>query len=531
MYGRKKKILIVVIILAVIAIIGGVGYSLISNRGDRLDITYVGGDKYVDDNLDIKDFKVVDKKTNKTISSKQLQLSAKPLDANGIVATITYTTTNGHSYVGQKTVYPTLVVEKITAELIPENKHIGSKISKEDFKVIGTNNKGDEVELKNFNISHTVLKSAENDVKIEYATSAGTVSTTLHISVTENFVVGVEAKYIGKSVFVGEDVNDDDFEVYAVWDDGAKTKVQDYNVDDPTLSDDSSIVTVSITDDLGNNFYTDVKIKAVNYVVDIESVAYVGQEQTVGNSVKKSDFEVYGTYYDGKTDKVENFKIKSGKVLKTVENTVEISVKNELGNEITYSTQVNAEQNIIYVGDSRMKELQAYEGTEDAIRNRDQEKEQVYYVYDDNANLDWFNTSGKAQVQDIIDKNPYTTFRIVLNLGMLDYDNLDNYIAEYTKLAKTTWKSQRLYIDSLNPIDEAQLEKSGVYSRDLVSTTKINDFNKKLSQSISNANLSNMKYLNTYGSLTNAAYKTTDGYHYTSESYEAYHNSVKKLAI
>ena len=529
MYGRKKKILIIFIVIIVIAAIAGGGYLFLSNRNSRLEITYVGGDKYVDDVLDIKDFKVVDKKTGKTIDNKDLQLSIKPLNVNGTTATIKYVT-NGRTYTGTKTVYPTLIVEKISAKLISENRHIGSKLSNEHFEVIGTNNKGDTVKIENFSLSHTVLKEAENDVKIEYTTSAGTVSTTLHISVTENFIVGVEAKYTGKSIFVGEDVNDEDFEVYAVWDDDAKTKVQDYNVSDPSVSDDTSIVTISITDEYGKNFYTDVKIKSINYVIDIQSVSYIGQEQTVGNSVKPSDFEVYGIFYDGKRGKVENFKIKDGKVLKHTDNTVEISVTNELGDELTYITHVNAEENIIYVGDSRIKELQAYENSEEAMKDRNNETEKVYYIYDDNANYDWFMNTAKSQIQDIIDKNPYTTFRIVLNLGMFDYDNLDNYITEYEKLAKGVWKNQRLYVDSLNPIDESMLEKSGVYSRDVISTTKINDFNKKASQTISNTNVENLVYLNTYGTLTNAAYATTDGYHYDNKTYNTYHEGVKELA-
>ena len=234
-------------------------------------------DKYVDDVLSLDDFEVSDTKTNKVINKKNLQLAAKPLNIDGTAAVISYTV-NGKTYSASKTVYPTLVIEKISAELVAENKHIGSKLKKEDFKVIGTNNKKEDVELKEFTLSHTVLKDAENDVKIEYVSSAGTVSTTLHISVTENFVVGVEAKYTGQSVFAGEDVDEDKFEVYAVWDDDAKTKVEDYRVSQASVSEDSSVVSVSITDEQGKTFYTDVRIKSINYVVDIDSVAYIGQD-------------------------------------------------------------------------------------------------------------------------------------------------------------------------------------------------------------------------------------------------------------
>ena len=349
MYGRKKKILIIVIILLLITTIGGIAFYLLSNKEERLKIEYIGGDKYVDEKLTAEDFKVIDLQTNKLIDSKKIKVNANSLNIDGTVATITYNL-SGKDYTGQIVVYPTLVVTSIKAELVADNKHIGTKIKKEDFKVVGTNNKNQEVELTDFSLSHTVLKKAENDVKIEYTTSAGTVSTTLHISVSENFVKGVEAKYIGSSVFIGEDVNEDDFEVYAIWDDDVKTKVEDYNIDDTTLTSATTVLTISITDNLGKTFYTDIKIKAINYVTDIDHVSYVGQEQTVGNTVKKSDFEVYGIYYDGSVSKVENFKITGESVLKSEENTITVAVNNELGDTLDYDVIVKAEQNIIYVG-------------------------------------------------------------------------------------------------------------------------------------------------------------------------------------
>lgn len=530
MYGRKKKILIFVIISIIIAAVIGTAVFLLSHKEERLQVEYIGGDKYVDANVESKDFKVIDLKTNKEIKSDKIKVSSDPLNVDGTVVTVS-TNINGKEYSTSITVYPTLVVTKITAELISDNKHIGSKISKEDFKVMGVNNKKEEVQLKDFNLSHSTLKDAENDVKIEYKTSAGTVSTVLHISVTENFVKGVEAKYIGKSVFIGEDVEADDFEVYAVWDDDQKTKVEDYNVEDTTLTSASTVLTISITDDLGKTFYTDVKIKAINYMLDIDHISYVGQEQTIGNTVEKSDFEVYGIYYDGSVNKVDNFKIKEGAILKNISNSVKISITNELGDNLEKDVVVNAEQNIIYVGDSRIKQIEAFNKSEDGLRETDDKLEKCYYVYTDNANLDWFKNTAINQVQSILDKYPYTTFRIVICLGAFDFDNIDAYLSSYENLAKTTWKKQRLFIDSINPVNEEQMEQSGVYSRSAINTTKINEFNKKLNQSIANYNLDNLKYINSYGSLTNNGFQTTDGFNYDAKTASTLHTSIKSLAL
>ena len=529
MYGSKKKIIIIVLLVILIPVTACGAFFFLNKKDSRLQIKYIGGDKYVDEQVSSKDFKVIDKKTNKEIPTNKFKVSAEPLNIDGTTVTIIYNL-SGQDYTGTIKVYPTLVVKSITAELTATNKHIGSKISKEDFKVIGTNNKNKKVELKDFSLSHTTLKNAENNVKIEYKTSVGTVSTTLQINVTENFIKGVEAKYTGPQVFIGEDVDEENFEVYAIWDDDTKTKFEDYDIEDTTLTNDITVLQVSITDDLGKTFFADVKIKALNYVTDIDHVTYIGQEQTIGNKVEKSDFEVYGIYYDGSIQKIENYKFLSSTILKKDKNTIQIGLTNEIGDSITYNTVVNAEVNIIYVGDSRIKGLDAYMHSEDKTKYEDR-IDKCYYVYTDNADLKWFNETGKNQVQSILDKNPYTTFRIVISLGSFDFDNMNKYVDVYKKLAKSTWKKQRIYIDSINPVDEAQMEQSKTYSRDNINTNKINDFNKNINADISKLGLSNLKYINSYGSLANSDFKTTDGYNYTNETYDMLHESVKQLSM
>ena len=138
--------------------------------------------------------------------------------------------------------------------------------------------------------------------------------------------------------------------------------------------------------------------------------------------------------------------------------------------------------------------------------------------------------TGVQQVQDILDKNPYTTFRIVLNIGLFDFDNVDAYADTYSKLAKTTWKNHRLYIDSLNPVDEAQMDGSGVYSRANINTTKINTFNKEIEKKVSGYHIDNLNYINTYGALTNVGFTTTNGVNYDNTTYGKYHDSVKTLS-
>ena len=113
---------------------------------------------------------------------------------------------------------------------------------------------------------------------------------------------------------------------------------------------------------------------------------------------------------------------------------------------------------------------------------------------------------------------------------MFDFDNVDAYADTYSKLAKTTWKNHRLYIDSLNPVDEAQMDGSGVYSRANINTTKINTFNKEIEKKVSGYHIDNLNYINTYGALTNVGFTTTNGVNYDNTTYGKYHDSVKTLS-
>ena len=65
----------------------------------------------------------------------------------------------------------------------------------------------------------------------------------------------------------------------------------------------------------------------------------------------------------------------------------------------------------------------------------------------------------------------------------------------------------------------------------MINTSKINKFNSELNKNIANFNIKNLRYINTYGSLANAGFKTTDGYNYNLESAKTLHESVKELAL
>ena len=64
-----------------------------------------------------------------------------------------------------------------------------------------------------------------------------------------------------------------------------------------------------------------------------------------------------------------------------------------------------------------------------------------------------------------MDKNVYTKYRIVINLGLFDCDNVDKYATLFEDLGSDKWSKHKLYVISLNPVDEAQMDASKIYSR------------------------------------------------------------------
>jgi len=522
------KIKVIIIILLLLLILGGIGAFFVIKENDRLIIDYTGADKYVDAVVEPEDFTVIDKKTNQKIDTKNIRVSSDPLKMDGTKIYVSCIIDN-REYKGDIIVYPTLVIKEIKAKLIPENKHIGSKIEAKDFEVIGINNKDEEIEIENFGISHSKLDKADNDVRITYTSSVGDVSTTLNIKVDENYVVGADAKYIGETLYAGEKVDPNNFEVYYVWHDDTKTKADRFEILDTTLKQAETYLRIFVVDEAGKEYYTDIPVKAKNYMVAIDTIAYIGKPQTIGNTVTSRDFEIKARYYDGTTAKIDNFTIDSGQVLNEEINTIQFSVKNELGKVLSARATVKADYNIIYIGDSRISQLKKFTKSEEYMKQNHNSVEKIYYISSNKADLKWLKNTGIKEVNTILKKNPYTKYKIVINLGLYDFTNVNEYNKYYQTLAKDTFKDHTVYFCSLNPVDETKMEKKKKYSRNQINSVKITEFNDKMYEYINQARIDNLKYLNTNGELVNNSFTTIDGVNYTQETMMVFHNVVKLL--
>ncbi len=108
-----------------------------------------------------------------------------------------------------------------------------------------------------------------------------------------------------------------------------------------------------------------------------------------------------------------------------------------------------------------------------------------------------------------------STTAYVINLGVNDLYNADKYISYINSLA-TSYQGDIYYL-SVNPVEEEKGKQHGY----IVSNTAINNFNDKMK-----SNLKNVTYLDSNAYLKSNGFSTTDGVHYTKETYSTIYNFI-----
>lgn len=520
----KKLPFIIVGLVAIIAIIVGIVIMMSSGGGTtaqskELSVQYVGGDKFIGQSVSNDDFQVVYLPTNTRLTSSDFMVENTVLTLNGTNVSILYTTPEGQMVSTEIMVYPTLTISSIRAQLSNTNKYIGSTLYPEDFKVVAIDNKSNEYTITNFSISPNKLEEAETAVVISYNLNGEVFTSTVNIKTVENYFTDLDVTFIGTKNFIGQNVSNDDFLVKAVYADGEEYAISDFSIVNPTLTEEKSTVTISAKNSRDEYITKDIEIEGKNYVTTISSILYVGDAQTVGNTVSIEDFEVYGLKSDNTKTKLTNCKIESGAKLETTSNAVRISYYNEIGQLLYGDAIVKADDNIIFIGDCRVASMEKqFENSNDVC----------YYISTEKANFEWFRDVAVPAAQAIMDKNIYTKFRVVINVGLFDTENEEDYAELFRSLASEKWSKHKLFILSLNPVDEEQMESSKIYSRSTTNTSKIKEFNINISADLG-TDLDNLTYVNTNGSIINNGYTTTDGINYDEATLTFYYNLVKTV--
>ena len=523
---KKKLPFIIIGVIALIVLVVGLVIILRGNgsstkQSKDLSVQYIGGDKFIGQSVTNDDFKVVYLPTNASLDSSDFMVENSVLSLEGTNVSILYTTPDGKMVSTEIMVYPTLTISSIRANLSNTNKYIGSTLYPEDFKVVAIDNKNNEYDIKNFSITPNKLEEAETDVVISYSLGADVFTSTVHIKTGENYFNDLEVKFVGTKNFIGQSVTNDDFIVNAIYADGQKCGIQEFTIVNPVLNDEKSIITISALNTKKEYITKDIEVEGKNYVTAISSILYIGDAQTVGNTLSTTDFEVYGLKSDNTKTKLTNFKIESGAKLETTSNVVNISYYNEIGQLLYGKATVKANQNIIFIGDCRVSEMKKY-------YEENGFDEECYFISTEKANYNWFKDVAIPAAQSIMDKNIYTKYRVIINVGLFDAENEEKYANLYKELATDKWAKHTLYAISLNPVDEAQMESSKIYSRKTTNASKIKEFNVNLAADVG-TEIANLKYLNTNGSIINNGYKTIDGINYDEPTLKYYFELIKSI--
>ena len=522
---KKLPFIILGVIVLIVLVVGLVfilnGNTSSSKQSKDLSVQYVGGDKFIGQTVTNDDFKVVYLPTNTALDSSDFMIENCVLSLEGTNVSILYTTPEGVMVSTEIMVYPTLTIRSIRANLTNTNKYIGSTLYPEDFKVVAIDNKSNEYDIKNFSITPNKLEEAETDVVISYSLGEDVFTSKVHIKTGENYFNDLDVKFVGTKNFIGQSLTNEDFIVNAVYADGEKLAITDFTIVNPILTEEKSVITISALNSKQEYITKDIEVEGKNYVTAISSILYVGDAQTVGNTLSINDFEIYGIKSDNTKTKLSNCKIESGAKLESTSNVVNISFYNEIGQLLYGQAVVKANHNIIFIGDCRVSEMKKLYENYGA-------DEECYFVSTEKANYEWFKDVAIPTAQSIMEKNVYTKYRIVINLGLFDVGNEEKYANLYKELAEDKWSKHTLYAISLNPVDEAQMDKSKIYSRKTTNTSKIKEFNTNLAADIGNE-VSNLKYLNTNGSIINNGYKTIDGINYDETTLSYYFELIKSI--
>lgn len=156
----------------------------------------------------------------------------------------------------------------------------------------------------------------------------------------------------------------------------------------------------------------------------------------------------------------------------------------------------------IWVGDSRTL------GMQKAVANSD------VYIGAAGEGYHWFVETGLDEMRDAIKAHPKSV--VVFNLGVNDYDNLENYMELYESLL-AEYPDTHFYFLSVNPIDPEECHN--------ITNEEIADFNAHLKE------LSPNSYLDSYTQIKAAEIETIDGIHYSQDDYRfIYQYAVEQIA-
>ena len=120
-----------------------------------------------------------------------------------------------------------LAVEEIFAYYVGKPVIEGNSISKNDIEVQVLYNDGTMKDIKNFNISPSVIEQeGENDITVTY----GDVSAVIQVYGEARYITDMRARYIGPGVIIGKNIKKEEIEVIVTYNDGSDEETEEYEI-------------------------------------------------------------------------------------------------------------------------------------------------------------------------------------------------------------------------------------------------------------------------------------------------------------
>ena len=169
----------------------------------------------------------------------------------------------------------------------------------------------------------------------------------------------------------------------------------------------------------------------------------------------------------------------------------------------------------IFVGDSRTVGLSNTMGCvsyDKLLQIRTEENLTEYYLAEVGSGYSWYSTKALPRLVKMLNENPAAT--VILNHGINDLGNIDQYIASYQWLIGV-YPNTKFVIMSVNPVNR-KLYKG--YAK----PANITVFNQKMQAAFPN------NFVNTYQYLQSMGFNTADGLHYDSLTYMNLYNYMQQ---
>ena len=158
----------------------------------------------------------------------------------------------------------------------------------------------------------------------------------------------------------------------------------------------------------------------------------------------------------------------------------------------------NIEKALLYVGDSRVLDMQNHI-----------ESNTVKFVGSENADYEWLANTGRSEINSKLNDGGTPVKFVVIGLGLYDLDNADKYVNIFNSLSSNS--DVNYIFMSVTPVNEEKAPSS-------MTNAKINSFNSTISSKIE-------KYVDTTSAVS-SDFKTTDGIKYDTDTYRAIHELV-----